>query len=255
MTLQAALAMLADLESSLPDVPGEVRREGGVVRIDNPRARGALSVRMMRQLGEIVRDLRTDEDLGLIVITGTPGSFCSGGHLGQVRAGLIEPTAGRRMCTAMTRVLDALAGLPQVVVAAVDGPALGGGAELLTAADQRVFSPDARVGFVHARLGVTPGWGGAARLVRWVGPSTALRWLGTAGIREPTQLGAFADAVGPLPSTLDTFLAPQRALEPGALRAVKAAVLGECPVTRTGMEARVFGSVWGGPLHRARLAE
>lgn len=253
MRLAEARTALEELERSLPEVPGTISRSQDWILIDNPRARGALSVRMMRELAEVVLDLRDADALGTVVLTGTPGSFCSGGHLGQVRAGLGEPEAGRVMCAAMTAVLDGLATLPQLVVAAVDGPALGGGAELLTAVDQRVFAPDARVGFVHAKLGVTPGWGGTARLLRWVGSSRALRLLSSATLRPPEALGDFADAIGPLPATLDRFLEPVRSLDPAAVRAVKAAVLAERPLQRTGGEARVFAQVWGGALHRARL--
>lgn len=254
MSLEEARRTLEALRSQVPEAPGIVEREGHVLRLVNPEVRGALTVGMMLDLARHVADLQRDEALGVVVITGTPGAFCSGGHLGQVRAGLGEPEAGMRMCAAMTVVLDALATLPQLVVAAVDGPALGGGAELLTAADQRVLAPHARVGFVHARLGVSPGWGGLARLVRHVGPTAALGLLTSATARGPEGLGAFVDATGPLPASLDGHLAPVLDVDPAVVRALKGAVLAESPVVRSGEEARVFGRLWGAGLHRARLA-
>lgn len=241
--LDRAIATLTSLEERVPKRPGTVRRVGNTLLIDNPRARGALTVTMMRELGEHVRALR-EAPGDVVVLRGCEGAFCSGGHLGQVRAGLGTPDAGAMMCAAMTVVLDALAALPQVVVAEVDGPALGGGAELLTAADLRVFGDGARVGFVHGGLGVTPGWGATARLVRLLGAGKALEWM-TGGIRQGgdlVELGTTRDRV-------DHLLA----LPEGSARALKRAVWMESPLTRTGGEATVFSEVWGAPLHRRLL--
>ena len=76
-------------------------------------------------------------------------------------------------------MLDRLAGLPVPVVALVNGHAVGGGAELALAADWRIVDPRAELRFVHAGLGLVPGFGGLGRLSRLVGPAEALRLLAT----------------------------------------------------------------------------
>jgi enoyl-CoA hydratase len=72
---------------------------------------------------------------------------------------------------------SALAELPFPVVAALPGPAIGGGAELAMACDLRVASENARIAFKHVRMGVTTGWGTVPRLAAAVGAGTAARLL------------------------------------------------------------------------------
>jgi enoyl-CoA hydratase/carnithine racemase len=72
-----------------------------------------------------------------------------------------------------SRAFQALADLPVPVVAAVEGPALGGGLELLLACDIRIGSTSDRVGFPEPRLGNSPAWGGMARLVEAAGIAQA----------------------------------------------------------------------------------
>lgn len=243
---------LEALSAGVPVSAGRVRLELGDVawlRLDNPAARNAVTVRMMIDLLDAVETLRAWEGALVVLTSSTPGTFCSGGHLGEVQRSLIEPESGRQMALAMGEVLEGLLDLPQLSVAVVDGPAIGGGAELLTACDLRVLSPRARVHFVHARLGVVPGWGGTARLVRLVGRAAALRILARAEALGPEacrEIG-LADAVG----DPEAWLAPIRELPPETLRAAKAQVLA---APALGAQAHHFASVWGGPAHQRALA-
>ena len=252
--VEAALQTLRELARGVRPRPGSIRRSASGLRIDNPGARGALTVGMMVELAEHVLELQSDPP-GVVRIEGVDGAFCSGGHLGQVRESLLEPGAGLAMAHAMTAVLDGLATLPSVVVAVIDGPALGGGAELATAADHRLIGPAGRVGFVHGRLGVAPGWGGAARLERQVGYRTALRLLTTAAVvdgEEAVGLG-LADATGPLESIVADFLEPLRDVGTEALHAAKRQLLAAHPIRRDGTEAALFAEVWGSAAHRRAL--
>jgi ethylmalonyl-CoA/methylmalonyl-CoA decarboxylase len=82
--------------------------------------------------------------------------------------------------------------LPLLTIAAMDGFALGGGAELTTWPDWRVLSEKGRIQFVQGRMGVTPGWGGGSRLTELLGPAKALKLLcGSAPIttENGTQIG------------------------------------------------------------------
>lgn len=264
MNLADATEALVELGRGLPDAPGELRWQptgdplfGDALVIDNPAARGALTVGMMVSLARAVAHAPADP-APVLLVRGVGPAFCSGGHLGQVRAGLVEREHGVRMSSAMTVVLDALLALPRLVVAEVDGPALGGGAELLTACDHVACGGSARIGFVHARLGVAPGWGGAARLVRRIGAASALRVLGSAAVFDPAtavRVGV-ADAWDPDPTrALASLVDPWRGVAPAALRAIKSQVAAASPIHRTGVESARFADVWGGDAHRRALRD
>lgn len=240
--------------------PGRVRVEDGgdvaTIWLDSPKTRHAMSVGMMIELADAVRALE-GWDGGIVRLAPTGlGMFCSGGHLGQVVDHLLDPEGAEAMARAMGAILDALWNLPQLVVAVVPGPAVGGGAELLTATDVRLVASDAWVQFRQAALGVATGWGGARRLVHHVGESLALRWLmqsprldhralAAAGWAEATPWaaadpeGAFRawrDAVGDLPA--------------GGLRAMKQQLV----AIRTGADpVPAFVGSWGSAAHRKAL--
>jgi ethylmalonyl-CoA/methylmalonyl-CoA decarboxylase len=260
-----ARSALEGLAAGAATREGTVRLDlgGPVARlvIDNPSARNAMTVRMMVELADAVLRLQEWQGAALVFSAeagGTPApraAFCSGGHLGDVRTALGSPEAGRVMSVAMTAVLDALLALPIVSVAAADGVAMGGGAELLTACDHRVLAAGARVHFVQARLGVAPGWGGARRLIAHVGRPRALRLLTAA---EPVSAAdaltiGLADAVVPEDAVAGAlqWLDPLLGSPAASLRAVKAQVA-VAPRTDTA-EADAFATVWAGPAHRAAL--
>lgn len=236
------------------DLSGPVGR----ITIDHPEARSALSVSMMVELADAVLALRAWAGAIVVVSSTDPRAFCAGGHLGTVTRQVGAGEGARTMARAMTTVLDTMSALPVVSVAAVDGIAMGGGAELLTATDFRVVSPEARIHFVHARLGIAPGWGGTARLVRLVGRTAALRILGCARPLMPGEcvdLG-LVDHRGEGPATAEAVVWLQDLIEraPEAIRAVKRQVVAADQGDRAA-EAEAFVEVWNGPAHRAALAQ
>jgi enoyl-CoA hydratase/carnithine racemase len=162
------------------------------------------------------------------------------------------------MAGAMSAVLDGLLDLPAISVAAIGGLAVGGGAELAVSTDFRVASDAARIHFVHARLGIAPGWGGAGRLVRLVGRRVALRLLSSASPLAPGEAAEIGlvdhrctgNAVDGALAWLDDL----RTLAPEAIRAVKRQVVAASPRGEvSAAEIEAFASVWGGPAHRRAL--
>lgn len=176
--------------------------------IDQPARRNAVSGRMMRQLADAVDHLlqsaaaagegaTKDQPVGLI-IRGTGGeAFCAGADLGLVGEVVNTPERGAMMSAFMTDALNRLRQSALISVACLNGTALGGGAELATAADFRIQpstkqlmalaaepahevsgqlrkTPNFTLQFVHAKIGASPGWGGARRLVNIVGRQKAL---------------------------------------------------------------------------------
>ena len=230
------------------------------VVFDNPEARNAMSVGMMADLVAIVDRLETSNVLAVLMHGADGAGFCAGGDLRDVRSHLLTSEAATGMPEVMGEALDRLAGLPAVVVAAVEGAALGGGAELITAADWVVASDQATIGFVHVGLGVTPGWGGARRLVRRVGARAALpimlhakRYTGPAAhqLGMVDQLAPQGAALSSACEWIDAVLRHPEESVRGALEIIrKAAVHGDLDKNT---ERDVFARLWGGEAHTHAL--
>lgn len=259
--LDRARGVLHDLAATAGAAPpGHVRLEldDSVARvvIDAPASRNALSTARMAQLGDAVAELYGWPGAVIRVESAVAGAFCAGGHLGEVASFLADPARGVEMATAMGVVTEALRRLPAVSVSVVDGPALGGGAELCTATDARFLGARGRIGFVQARLGVACGWGGSARLVALVGPTRALALLVRGEVLGPAEAFAvgLADGVDAVASAAaDAWLAPVQAAPPEAIRAVKRQVVAALPPYDAAAAVAAFGAVWGGPAHAASL--
>ncbi|GLE04505.1 hypothetical protein PINS_up013460 [Pythium insidiosum] len=173
-----------------------------VIEIHNPSARNALSGRMMAQLADIVATLEdpaVHSNLTALVLGGSGGWFCAGADLRVAKQELGSREAGIAMGALMVDTLTRLRRLPLVSVALVSGGAFGGGAELATACDFRVMADNAVIQFVQAKMGVSPGWGGGARLHKVVGRQQALRLLCTAERLDATR----AQAIGLVDAVFD----------------------------------------------------
>lgn len=220
------------MSSAAPMVITEVA--GGVldVTLNRPEKRNALSRALLMDLKRVFSEFAAAEDLRVAVLRGAGDrSFAAGGdlrELSQVRT----PEAARRMAEDMRDALDAVRFFPLPVVAALNGDALGGGAELAVACDFRVASSHAHIGFIHGQLNIATAWGGGADLMRLVGPAKALRLLAASERVEAAaarELG-LVDAVGapgePLQAVIDRFVAPFLQRAPQVLRAFKALAIG-----------------------------
>jgi enoyl-CoA hydratase/carnithine racemase len=227
--------------------------DGAVAHIvlDNPACRNAISPGMMCDLRDVVTRLEASPGLCAVLLSGAEGAFCAGGDLRAVREHLLQAGAGAGMCATMTETLDALSALPAVIIAAVEGAALGGGAELLMVADLVIAGDTAQVGFVHAALGVSPGWGGGRRLVERVGARVALPLLAFARRLDAghAQRLGLVDEVVAAGSALEVAQAHAAALEALPVEAVRAAVA----IARGAEEGPLFEQLWGGLAHQAAL--
>jgi enoyl-CoA hydratase/carnithine racemase len=236
-----------------------------LVRLEHPAARNALSPQMMVQFADAVTALvaacAEGVEVRAIVVGGVGPWFCAGGDLAAVEEHLLVEGAALEMQAHMRAACDALADLPVPVIAAVEGPALGGGAELLTACDLVFAALDAKIGFVQAAMGVSPGFGGGARLVRRVGARRTLDLL----CRERPLDAHQALAVGLVDEVVEGASGAvwQRALAraeeiarlpPNAARAIKPLVsrLAQADPSDD-VEAQVFASLWGGAEHVAAI--
>ncbi|QIX53499.1 enoyl-CoA hydratase/isomerase family protein [Rhodococcus sp. DMU1] len=155
-----------------------------VVTIDRPHARNAIAPETMDQLEKA---LVAAEGAAALVVRGAGDrAFVSGGDLKELsRLRTFEQASG--MARRMRSICDRLASFPAPVVAALNGHALGGGAEFAVAADIRVAADDIRIGFNQVALEIMPAWGGAERLAALVGRSKALLLAGTGTILDAAE--------------------------------------------------------------------
>lgn len=208
----------------------EIRDRVLYVLIDRAEKRNALSRSLLADIRRTFVDHAGDPDLIAAVVTGAgERCFAAGGDLRDLHE-LRAAEDGRDMAQDARDALDAIRDFPVSVVAALNGDALGGGAELAASCDFRVAASHARIGFIQGRLAISTAWGGGIDLCRIVGPQKALRLLTTARIVTASEAEAFglfdavADEGQTLHSAVETFLEPARSLAPQVHRAFKALV-------------------------------
>lgn len=177
--------------------PVRLERDGplAVIVLDDPATRNAIGGLAMDCLAAILDALERDDEVSLVAITGAGRTFCSGAAIREFDA--IED-GGTLLSDRGTRLLDRVEDLPMPTVALVNGHAVGGGAEVALACDWRIIAPDAELRFVHASIGLVPGFGGLGRLRAILGEGTALRLLATCesvGGRRAVDLGLAAEVI------------------------------------------------------------
>lgn len=196
--------------------------------INRPDKRNALSRALLAELRRVFLDFVDADGLRLAVLRGAgEKNFAAGGDLHDLSAVRTREDT-QRMANDAHDALDAIRAFPVPVVAALNGDALGGGAELAVACDFRVAASHAHVGFIQGRLNIATAWGGGADLMRLVGPAKALRLLAASerlDAAAASYLG-LVDSVGapgePLQAVVDRFVAPFLQQAPQVLRAFKA---------------------------------
>jgi enoyl-CoA hydratase len=152
----------------------------GEIILNRPEKGNALTIPMLERLNSIISEIETDRELRAVVIRGRGRFFCTGGDI-DAWGSLSPHDMGRNWILYGINVFDRLAALPQPVIAAVSGHALGGGLELTLAADFRVAVKSAKLGSPEVTLGMISGWMGIRRLAEVIGVARArhLTLLGT----------------------------------------------------------------------------
>ncbi len=173
----------------------ELDGELAVITIERPHARNAISLDTMNELGKALDNVGGAS--ALVITGGGDKAFVSGGDLKELAALRTELEASE-MAWRMRTICDRIAGFPGPVVAALNGHALGGGAEVAVSADIRIAADDIKIGFNQVSLAIMPAWGGAERLGALVGRSQALLLAGTGrilGAADAHRLGLIDEVV------------------------------------------------------------
>jgi len=166
----------------------EITSRIGTLTLNRPEKLNAFDRALCGELTEALGMLARSDAVRVIVITGAGRAFCAGADLG------VLGTDGPALVAAGKDVALSIRAAPQPVLAAVNGAAAGGGANLALACDYRVASDQASIGQVFHRLGLVPDWGGTFFLPRLVGTSKALELVWSARMvpaAEALALGLF----------------------------------------------------------------
>lgn len=205
-----------------------IETEGAVrlLRLNRPKARNALSLALRQAIAAAIVAADRDAAVRAVVITGSADCFSAGGDIKEFP----DAAASRDAPFESQRVWQPLSACRVPLIAAVEGIALGGGAELAMHCDIIVAGDGAEFAFPEVRLGILPGNGGTQRFPRAAGKFKAMRYLLT-GDRIPAAraeaMGLVSEVVaagGALAAALD-IARRIAALPPLAVRQIKEVVL------------------------------
>ena len=197
--------------------------------LNDPASRNALSADLVQALLGACEQARTDPLLRGVVLQGAGGSFCAGGSLGgfahSIGQALAvgEPDPLRPLNRAFGHLLQALCELPQWLIAAVDGAAMGGGLGLVCCADWVLATPHAQLAAPEVSLGLVPAQI-APFVQRRLGDAQARRWL-LSGQRfsaaEAQGCGLVTELAADLEAALQARIRAFSACAPEAVAATK----------------------------------
>jgi len=150
----------------------------GIVQLNRPEARNALSKDLIDQLLAALKDLDADADIGAIVITGAATFFSAGADIKQLGALDLVNAYKENFYQYFNNTVSAVR---KPILAAVNGFALGGGCELAMMCDIIYAGESASFGLPEIKLGTIPGIGGTQRLIRAIGKAKAMELILTGG--------------------------------------------------------------------------
>lgn len=234
-----------------------------ILTIDRPDRRNAIDRSLARLLGEAIRIAASDPSVRGIVVTGSgEDTFIAGGDIREIDQLARSGSSG-------AEILDMFEDLRVIeqgdvpVIAAAQGDIFGGGCELLLLCDFVIVEEHATLSFRHAKMGLSPAWGGLTRLMERVGPLEATRLMLTADRIDAAEAhriglvnevvpkgGARARAIALVNRIADNPRTTVSALKQ-ALHRVREVRRRES----VEVEREVFSQRWGGPDHRKALDE
>ena len=205
-----------------------VERTGAIGRITlaRPEKKNALDLLAARELQEALREFAANAEVRVVVLGADGEDFCAGADLSALYALLDADAAAQlRDAEALGDVFRVLREMPQVVIAAVRGRALAGGAGLATACDLVLAEEGARFGYPEVRVGFVPAMV-MALLRRQIGEKRAFELAATGrqvGAREALELGLVSRVVATndLDSAVEQLAKELAAMPPEALRQTK----------------------------------
>ncbi len=171
--------MTTDEPLILTETDGNV----AIIRINRPKVLNALNPALMTMMTELMEAYDQDDDIYVIVLTGSDRAFAAGADIGD----MAERSAFEMYRRDQFATWDRIRRIKKPIVAAVSGYALGGGCELMMICDVVVASETTQIGQPEINIGVMPGAGGTQRLTRAVGKATAMDVILTGRFLSATE--------------------------------------------------------------------
>jgi enoyl-CoA hydratase/carnithine racemase len=182
-----------EIDTGTRQVLCRVEQRVGVVTLNRPEARNALTREIKEALHALIPRLGDDPEVGCVLLTGAGGAFCAGGDTKVMAEGPPPEREPRvRMLRREHEVPAAIHRLAKPVLAALPGPAAGAGFALALSCDLRIFAESAFVTTAYARLGLSGDYGASWFLTHLVGPARAREFMFTSrrlDARECLALG------------------------------------------------------------------
>ena len=194
------------------------------IRFESDNGVQLLSLEVLEQLARVVSQLE-EQPPRIVVIAASGRTFLAGASLQELQA--LDRRSARRYSRRGQKLFRRIARLPSLTVCAIHAACAGGGCELALACDFRFLAESARIGLPEVTLGLIPGWGGAARALRNLGPLAARRLVLSGELLPASEarLLGLADAVYPdasFTSDLETRLNQLLRAAPEAVATAKA---------------------------------
>ena len=142
------------------------------ITLNRPEALNAFSKEVVSEVLQALEDIRSDESVRVVILTGAGEKAFSAGADIKAMIGM-NALKARELSLMGEKLCLALENLEKPVIAALNGYALGGGLEVAMSCDLRIASEDSRMGQTEINIGLIPGWGGTQRLTRLVGRTKA----------------------------------------------------------------------------------
>jgi enoyl-CoA hydratase len=171
----------------------------GTITLNRPKVLNALNTATMDELRRVLLEIRRDDDVGVVVITGSgEKAFVAGADIKEFVG--LSPETARHFSLSGQHIFRLIEKLGKPVIAAINGFALGGGCELAMACTIRVASEKAKMGQPELNLGLIPGYAGTQRLTRLVGKGIAMELILSGrfvGAQEALKLGLVNKVTSP----------------------------------------------------------
>ncbi len=157
-----------DFQHVLVEKKGKI----GILTINRPDKLNALNTHVVYEIASGFENLEQDPEVRVIIITGAGNkAFIAGADISEMQN--ITPLEALEFSSRGQKMLETIENSDKIVIAAINGYALGGGCELSMACDLRFASENAKIGQPEIKIGVIPGWAGTQRLTRLVGKTKA----------------------------------------------------------------------------------
>jgi len=173
--------------------------EGAIasIQLNRPQKKNSFNAALREEMGKVLRGIADNASLRTVIITGGEEIFCAGADIGEIQE-TASADSGYKQAREFQLLFDQVEDLPQPVIAAVSGYALGGGCELALACDFRFASATAKFGLTEVKIGAIPAGGGTQRLPRLIGAAKAKEIIFTGdivGAEQALSLGLVTTVV------------------------------------------------------------